>query len=85
MTEQREQAGLARPGTSGNSLRAPLSPFNRTPSTPSLSSEFFPERASSKESLGELWSNFLEQEAQADVNVSSASSPRIQTPSGFAR
>ncbi|KAK7977551.1 hypothetical protein PG988_005041 [Apiospora saccharicola] len=39
--EQREQAGLARPGTSTNSLRLPTSPFHRTPSTPSLNTEFF--------------------------------------------
>lgn len=67
--EQREQAGLARPGASSNtgSLRTPISPFHRTPSVPALSTEYFPEPPSgtSKESLAELWSNFLEQEAQA--------------------
>ncbi|KAL8674246.1 MAG: hypothetical protein Q9168_001313 [Polycauliona sp. 1 TL-2023] len=41
--EQREQAGLARPGISNPNLRVPISPWHRTPSTPSLSSEFFPD------------------------------------------
>ncbi|KAK4146491.1 uncharacterized protein C8A04DRAFT_9785 [Dichotomopilus funicola] len=50
--EQREKAGLARPGGagplgssitggSGNTLRLPSSPFHRTPSSPALSTEFF--------------------------------------------
>ena len=67
--EQREQAGLARPGASSNtgSLRTPLSPVPRTPSGPALNADYFPEPPSgaSKESLAELWQNFLEQEAQA--------------------
>ncbi|KAL2803330.1 hypothetical protein BJX63DRAFT_75864 [Aspergillus granulosus] len=66
--EQREQAGLARPGTSGNTgsrLRVPGSPMHRTPSTPTLATEFMDNGAPSKESLAELWSNFLEQESQA--------------------
>ncbi|KAI4128380.1 MAG: hypothetical protein LQ347_004202 [Umbilicaria vellea] len=62
--EQREQAGLARPGASNPNLRAPISPWHRTPSTPSLSTEFFPDSGSSKDSVAELWANFLEQEAQ---------------------
>lgn len=65
--EQKEQAGLARPGASNSSLRLPVSPFHRTPSTPSLSSEFFPDTSSSKEnkeSLAELWAGFLEQQAE---------------------
>lgn len=63
--EQREQAGLARPGAS-NSLRLPMSPFTRTPSSPSLSADVFSEPSSSrdKESLSELWANFLERSAQ---------------------
>ncbi|KAJ5768820.1 hypothetical protein N7520_003379 [Penicillium odoratum] len=63
--EQREQAGLARPGTSTMSgkLRVPGTPL-RTPSTPNLA-EFMDNGASSKETLAELWSNFLEQEAEA--------------------
>ncbi|GME49678.1 golgi matrix [Neofusicoccum parvum] len=72
--EQREQAGLSRPGstaTANNTLRVPLSPFRRTPSTPSLTSTdlLLSEGHSSssaqqnKESLAELWQNFLEQEA----------------------
>lgn len=65
-TEQREQAGLARPGTSSmpGKLRVPGTPL-RTPSTPNLATEFMDNGASSKETLAELWSNFLEQEAEA--------------------
>ncbi|KAI9697012.1 MAG: hypothetical protein M1836_004973 [Candelina mexicana] len=63
--EQREQAGLARPGASSSSLRAPLSPFHRAPSTPVLSTDLFSDNNSNnKESLAELWSNFLEREAE---------------------
>ncbi|TWU75680.1 hypothetical protein ED733_007357 [Metarhizium rileyi] len=64
--EQREQAGLARPGGSGGSLRLPSSPFHRTPSSPSLSADVFSEPTSAKdrESLAELWANFLERSAQ---------------------
>ncbi|KAJ5772818.1 hypothetical protein N7457_007714 [Penicillium paradoxum] len=64
--EQREQAGLARPGTSSMSgkLRVPGTPL-RTPSTPNLATEFMDNGVSSKETLAELWSNFLEQEAEA--------------------
>jgi len=65
--DQREQAGLARPGASNPNLRVPLSPWHRTPSTPALSTDFFPESTSRKESLAELWSGFLEQEAQDGV------------------
>ncbi|KAF2149514.1 hypothetical protein K461DRAFT_296976 [Myriangium duriaei CBS 260.36] len=65
--EQREQAGLARPGASNATLRAPLSPFRRTPSTPSLSTDFAGSGTlggASRESLAELWSDFLEREAE---------------------
>lgn len=64
--EQREQAGLARPGTSGSSLRLPASPFHRTPSSPSLNAEIFSEPTSTKdkESLSDLWAHFLERSAQ---------------------
>ncbi|KAF4451381.1 hypothetical protein F53441_5647 [Fusarium austroafricanum] len=64
--EQREQAGLARPGTSTGSLRLPMSPFTRTPSSPSLNADLFNESTSAKdkESLSELWANFLERSAQ---------------------
>lgn len=65
--EQREQAGLARPGASNPNLRVPVSPWHRTPSTPALSTEFFPEGGTRKESLAELWSDFLEQEAQDGI------------------
>jgi hypothetical protein len=68
-TEQREQAGLARPGAASNSsnLRVPISPFRRTPSTPSLNAISDPmliaSSSSNKESLAELWQDFLEREA----------------------
>ncbi|KAK3952179.1 hypothetical protein QBC32DRAFT_213180 [Pseudoneurospora amorphoporcata] len=53
--EQREQAGLARPGGSGGMglgsasslLRLPTSPFHRTPSSPSLNHDFFSDMSSS--------------------------------------
>ncbi|KFZ03875.1 hypothetical protein V502_10587 [Pseudogymnoascus sp. VKM F-4520 (FW-2644)] len=62
--EQKEQAGLARPGTAG-SLRLPQSPFHRTPSTPSLNAEFFPDlQGAPRESLAELWTGFLERQAE---------------------
>lgn len=63
--EQKEQAGLARPGASHSSLRLPASPFHRTPSTPSLSTDFFSETSSTagKESLADLWAGFLERSA----------------------
>ena len=69
-TEQKEQAGLARPGTSSSSsgLRIPLTPFRRTPSTPQLHSAaadpmLMASSSSNKESLAELWQDFLEREA----------------------
>ncbi|KAH5556707.1 hypothetical protein HBI26_220170 [Parastagonospora nodorum] len=67
--EQREQAGLARPGGASTSsgLRIPMSSFRRTPSTPSLNSISDPmlmaSSSSNKESLAELWQDFLEREA----------------------
>ncbi|KAK7550832.1 hypothetical protein IWX50DRAFT_555402 [Phyllosticta citricarpa] len=66
--QQREAAGLSRPGstaTAANSLRVPLSPFRRTPSTPSLNTDLLlaADTGSTSESLAELWQNFLEQEA----------------------
>ncbi|KAG9245284.1 hypothetical protein BJ878DRAFT_502189 [Calycina marina] len=79
--EQREQAGLARPGTSSGSLRLPASPFFRTPSTPSLSSEFFNESAAGKESIGELWAGFLERSAdEGSVNGSRSGSISSAAP-----
>ncbi|RMY99387.1 hypothetical protein D0862_07153 [Hortaea werneckii] len=69
---QKEQAGLLRAGSSvagsAQSLKLPMSPFRRTPSTPSLSADFIPESpggGASRESLAELWSDFLEREAEA--------------------
>ncbi|KAH7160697.1 hypothetical protein EDB81DRAFT_839184 [Dactylonectria macrodidyma] len=71
--EQREQAGLTRPGTSTNSLRLPMSPFHRTPSSPSLNTDVFAEPTSAKdrESLADLWANFLERSAQEGAGESS--------------
>ncbi|KAF2720806.1 hypothetical protein K431DRAFT_313092 [Polychaeton citri CBS 116435] len=68
--QQKEQAGLLRAGTGTlGTLKVPSSPFRRTPSTPSLSTDTFsPDGFSgptSKESLAELWSDFLDREAQA--------------------
>ncbi|KAI7201460.1 hypothetical protein KC340_g18658, partial [Hortaea werneckii] len=66
---QKEQAGLLRAGSASGSqsLKLPMSPFRRTPSTPSLSADFIPESpgGASRESLAELWSDFLEREAEA--------------------
>ncbi|KAG5924588.1 hypothetical protein E4U42_004599 [Claviceps africana] len=64
--EQREQAGLSRPGASTGILRLPASPFHRTPSSPSLSADIFSEPISARdrESLSELWAGFLERSAQ---------------------
>ncbi|KAF2184480.1 hypothetical protein K469DRAFT_186023 [Zopfia rhizophila CBS 207.26] len=91
--EQREQAGLARPGASNNNLRIPLSPFRRTPSTPSLNSSIndpmlMASSSSNKESLAELWSDFLEREAaegETSRRGSQATSPppRSDTGSGL--
>ena len=64
---QREQAGLARPGASNPNLRVPISPWHRTPSTPSLNTDLAFDNSSRKESLAELWSEFLEQEAAEGV------------------
>jgi len=77
--QQREQAGLLRQGTgvasAGGSLRVPVSPFRRTPSTPTLGNDFIPDSPSvaSRESLAELWSEFLEREAEAGSTAPSSS------------
>ncbi|KAF2864047.1 hypothetical protein K470DRAFT_254373 [Piedraia hortae CBS 480.64] len=63
---QKEQAGLVRAGSNSGPLKVPLSPFRRTPSTPTLGSEFFPDSpVAGKESMAELWNDFLEREAAA--------------------
>jgi hypothetical protein len=64
--DEREKAGLARPGTSSSSLRLPSSPFGRTPSTPSLSAEFNLESSASgpahnSKSLSTMFKAFLEE------------------------
>ncbi|KAK2780149.1 golgi matrix protein [Colletotrichum kahawae] len=84
--EQREQAGLARPGTSTNSLRLPASPFHRTPSTPSLSAEFFSDTPSSanKESLADLWAGFLERSAEEGLDQSGVPRDRKDSASSAA-
>lgn len=78
--EQKEQAGLLRQGSlASGSLRLPVSPFRRTPSTPSLSTDFVPESpagTATKESLAELWSEFLEREAEAGSAAGIGSSRR---------
>ncbi|KAL8779522.1 MAG: hypothetical protein Q9213_006891 [Squamulea squamosa] len=79
--EQREQAGLARPGASNPNLRVPISPWHRTPSTPSLSTDFFPDNSNRKESLAELWSDFLEQEAQEATRSPKSPSESTRSPS----
>ncbi|KAH9845328.1 GRIP domain-containing protein [Teratosphaeria destructans] len=66
--EQKEQAGLLRAGSNAGSLKLPMSPYRRSPSTPSLHTEFVPEipgAGASRESLAELWSEFLAREAEA--------------------
>lgn len=94
--QQREQAGLLRQGSgfanAGGSLRVPVSPFRRTPSTPALSGDFSPLSPTGeggRESLAELWSDFLEREAEAGSGHSrrpslalSARSPSLTSQSG---
>jgi hypothetical protein len=74
--EQREQAGLSRPGASNPSLRTPISPWHRTPSTPSLSTEFLSPQPTPKTgvSLGGLWNEFLETEASSGGRASRSTS-----------
>lgn len=88
--EQREQAGLARPGTSSNTLRLPTSPFHRTPSTPSLNTDFFsePVPTSGKESLADLWAGFLErsvEEASIGGGMGSRKGSMSSTATGTTR
>lgn len=89
--QQREQAGLLRQGTgfsaTGGSLRVPMSPFRRTPSTPSLSGEFSPisPAGETRESLAELWSEFLEREAESGDAKAGGSSRRGSVMSGSGR
>lgn len=86
--EQREQAGLSRPGaaSSSGSLRLPLSPFSRTPSSPPLSADLFSEPSSSsrggdKESLAELWAGFLERSAQEGAGEAAGGSRKASVGS----
>jgi hypothetical protein len=92
--EQREQAGLARPGASNSSLRIPLSPFRRTPSTPSLTTALNPDpllmesMSGNKESLADLWSDFLKREAgegdrsRSGSQATAATSPPPRSDAG---
>ncbi|KAF2480021.1 hypothetical protein BDY17DRAFT_303090 [Neohortaea acidophila] len=82
--EQREQAGLLRQGSNIDSLKIPMSPFRRTPSTPALTTDFMVESPSGtgRESLAELWSEFLEREAEAGTSSSSRSSSVVKGSTG---
>jgi len=64
--EQRERAGLVRAGATNLSLRASISPWHRTPGTPTLSSPNLAanEGLGRKESIAGLFSDFLESEAE---------------------
>ena len=81
---QKEQAGLLRTGAGLGSLRLPTSPFRRTPSTPSLSSDFVPESpgGASRESLAELWSEFLEREAESGGSAGGSRRGSVASGSG---
>ncbi|XDG03277.1 hypothetical protein ABKA04_002892 [Annulohypoxylon sp. FPYF3050] len=86
--EQREQAGLARPGTSTNSLRLPNSPFHRTPSTPSLSADFFSDptpTSTTKESLADLWAGFLERSVEEASQTGGSRKGSMSSTAGTAR
>ncbi|EME84867.1 uncharacterized protein MYCFIDRAFT_53108 [Pseudocercospora fijiensis CIRAD86] len=86
--QQREQAGLLRQGSmtaAGGSLRVPMSPFRRTPSTPTLG-EFTPESpmgGRERESLAELWSEFLEREAEQGGSGHSRRPSLVSSKSGM--
>lgn len=63
--DEKSKAGLLRGGMSSSTLRLPQSPFHRTPSNASLNSEFFTtDNSASKDSLSDLWANFLERSAE---------------------
>jgi len=104
ITEQKESAGLARPGGVGtlsigtpslrpspstSSLRFPLSPFRRAPSpnpapssNTSLTASDLPSpgaMSARSESLAELWSDFLEREAQDGVPRRESTLPRRES------
>ncbi|KZZ97188.1 golgi matrix protein [Ascosphaera apis ARSEF 7405] len=87
--EEKEQAGLARPGSTTHStspfgaLRSPTSPMFRNTSTSSLPADYLTAGGSGsrKESLAELWSDFLEQEAQGSEKSSRRPSTSKPPPS----
>ena len=63
-----------------------MSPFRRTPSTPSLTSDhMLADGGASKETLAELWSDFLEREASdgtSDSRRPSTASPSVEKQPG---
>ena len=86
--EQKEQAGLSRPGSNAlgaiGSARSLLSPsMHRTPSTPTLSHDYSLDASTSSpasnETLAALWQNFLEQEASSSSK--GGSKPRTASQS----
>lgn len=89
--EQKEQAGLQRAGGASNSasltgsLRLPGIPMmHKAPSSPALSrmENDYLDSASSpagKESLAELWQNFLQQEAGSQAGSSKSRTPSTST------
>lgn len=89
--EQKEQAGLQRAGGASNtsSLRLPGTPMmHKTPSSPALSrleSDYLDSAISpsGRESLAELWQNFLEQEAGTHPGMKSRQ-PSMTLPPGQA-
>ncbi|KAI5293139.1 hypothetical protein KEM55_007263, partial [Ascosphaera atra] len=88
--EEKEQAGLARPGSTTHhtpgfgSLRSPSSPMFRGGSTPSMPTDYLSAESSSvgsrKESLAELWSDFLEQEQHSNARDSRKSTDSRSPP-----
>lgn len=91
--EQKEQAGLARPGGAAigggwgtGSLRLPGTPMmHKTPSSPALSNMLDASVSSpgaEKESLAELWQSFLEQESGTSTGGKSRT-PSMSTAAGL--
>ncbi|KAJ2905239.1 putative golgi matrix protein [Zalerion maritima] len=83
--DEKAKVGLKRGGlssTGGSSLRLPPLPFHRTPSTPSLNTEFFTDTPSSaKESLADLWAGFLERGAE-EAKEGSSRKDSVSTAGG---
>ncbi|KAI5285713.1 hypothetical protein KEM54_000354 [Ascosphaera aggregata] len=104
-SEEKEQAGLARPGSTTHAssssssssplsafgaLRSPTSAMFRNTSTPSLPADYLAASSSSpttatsaasrKDSLAELWNNFLEQEAHSNSEKLAEKLPDSKSP-----